>query len=124
MSSLADTSGRADAQEVRAGVSVRIVTAYAVGVALLLGVVELQPKAGADAALLAPPWSSSAATAALVARADGDIVGATRWPFVIVARPRSPRFTAAAYAHGAWFVFDPGVLAGCRQSPPATAVSQ
>ncbi len=120
---MTDISGRPDVPGSGAGISVRVVAAYAIGVALLLGLVELQPRTGADVAVLAPPWSSPSSAAAIVAGADGDIVGGTRWPFVIVAHARTSQFVAAAYAKGAWFVFDAGVLAGCRQ-PKAGAAPQ
>ena len=83
--------------------------------------IELQPKVGADAAVLTPPWSAPGGAALVVAAADGDVVGGTRWPFVIIAHPRSARFTATAYARGAWFVFDAGLIAGCRPSNDVAA---
>jgi len=91
---------------------------------MVLGLIELQPKAGADVAVLAPPWSGPGAAAVMVAAADGDIVGATRFPFIIVAHPRSSRFVARAYARGAWLVFDAGLIAGCRLSGEAAAQYQ
>ncbi len=102
-------------------VSGRVVVAYAVFVAALLGLAELQPKAGGDIAVLAAPWSAPARAGAIVAAADGDIVGGTRFSFLIVARSASPRFAATAYAHGAWLVFDAGLIAGCRVPTGATA---
>ena len=97
-----------------ARLSSRVVGAYAVFIALLLGLVELQPRAGGDMAVLAAPWSSPARAGQIVAGAGGDIVGGTRFSFLIVARSGSPRFAATAYAHGAWLVFDAGLIAGCR----------
>ena len=88
---------------------------------MLLGLIDVQPTAGADVAVLASPWSGPGRAALIAAAADGDIVGATRFSFIIVAHPRSSRFTARAYAHGAWFVFDAGLIAGCRLSGEAAA---
>jgi hypothetical protein len=82
---------------------------------------DAQPRAGADIAVLAPPWSGPSRAAVIAAASDGDIVGGTRFAFIIVAHPRSPRFVAEAYAHGAWLVFDAGLIAGCRLSGAATA---
>ena len=118
MSSMAHISDGRDARDARTGVSRRAVAIYALGILLLLGLVELQPRTGADAAVLVSPWSPAPAAAAIIAGADGDIVSATRWPFIIIAHPRSSQFATAAYARGAWFVFDAGVLAGCRLKSP------
>ena len=98
-----------------------IVGAYAAFILTLLGVVEAQPRAGADIAVMAPMWSGPGRAAVIAAAADGDIVGATRFPFIIVAHARSPHFVAKAYAHGAWLVFDAGLIAGCRLSGEAAA---
>ncbi len=102
-------------------VSVRGIVAYAAFVMVVLSLVELQPKADADVAVLVPPWSGPGRAAVVAARADGDIVGATRFSFILVAHPRSPVFTARAYANGAWLVFDAGLIAGCRLSGEAAA---
>ena len=91
-----------------------IVMSYALGLVCVLGLVELQPRAGTEVAVLVSPWSSPARAATLAAQANGDVVGGTRWPFIIVARPRDARFVANAYARGAWLVFDAGLIAGCR----------
>ncbi len=99
----------------------RVAGLYAVFVLLVLGLIELQPRAGADVALLAAPWSAPGRAALIAASADGDVVSATRWPFVIIAHPRARHFTASAYAHGAWLVFDAGLIAGCRP-PRGTAL--
>jgi len=100
----------------------RIVFAYAVFVVAVLGLIDVQPRAGADVAVLAPLWSPAGRAAVIAAAADGDIVGGTRFSFLVVAHPRSPRFIAEAYAHGAWLVFDAGLIAGCRL--PAQAAAQ
>jgi hypothetical protein len=96
-----------------------MVAAYAAGVALVLGVIELQPRPDADAAVLVSPWAPPSRAAAVAAMANGDVISATRWPFLIIAHARSTHFADAAYAHGAWLVFDAGLIAGCR--PPKAA---
>ncbi len=98
-----------------------IAFAYAAFIAAVLGLMDVQPRAGADVAVLAPPWSGPGRAAIIAAAGDGDIVGGTRFSFIVVAHPRSPRFVAEAYAHGAWLVFDAGLIAGCRSSGEAAA---
>jgi hypothetical protein len=102
-------------------VSIRLVGAYFAFVLGILGLIELQPKPGGDAAIVTAPWSAPGRAALIAAAADGDFVSATRFSFVLIAHPRSAHFTATAYAKGAWLVFDAGLLAGCRPQNDAAA---
>jgi hypothetical protein len=95
--------------------------AYAAFVVAVLSLIEVQPRAGADVAVLVSPWSGPGRAAIVAAAGDGDMVAGTRFPFIVVAHPRSARFVAQAYAHGAWFVFDAGLVAGCRSPGEAAA---
>ncbi len=106
---------------IRSSRSSLIVFTYAALVVAVLALMDVQPRAGADVAVLAPPWSGPSRAAIIAAVADGDIVGGTRFSFIVVAHPRSPRFMAEAYAHGAWLVFDAGLIAGCRSPGEAAA---
>ena len=113
-----DEAGPSLARPGRVG---RVVGVYAIFILILLLLIEAQPRAGADVAVMAPMWSGPGRAAVIAAGADGDIIGATRFPFIIVAHARSSHFTARAYAQGAWLVFDAGLIAGCRLSGEAAA---
>jgi hypothetical protein len=77
--------------------------------------VYFMPRPDSDVAVLVSPFASHAAAVNTVARADGLIVDAGRWPFIVLARPAADgaAFPARLYKAGALIVFSPGIMAGC-----------
>ncbi len=78
----------------------------------------LQPAADrGQFAVIAPPWYSLRQTAALVARAGGQIVGAGGLDNVMIAHSDQAAFSGEIYRAGAWLVLDPLLLRGCLDLP-------
>ncbi len=78
-----------------------------------LSALEAEPRETSDVAAVFPPWLSSAAAFAGVAKAGGDVVRAGVLPTILVAHGDDPGFPARLHEAGAWLVLDPFALGGC-----------
>jgi hypothetical protein len=84
---------------------------------LLMGLmVYASPRSGGSVAVIASPFAKNLTSAAIVVRAGGAFEDSALHGQIIIARSDNPRFISALYASGAFFVFNPRLLAGCR--PP------
>ncbi len=81
---------------------------------VVLVAVALSPPANGPVAVFVSPWGGSAAE--IVARADGRLVAAGGFPWVVIANSDGTGFVQRLYDAGAWLVSDPRLAVGCRAS--------
>ncbi|ESQ81327.1 hypothetical protein AEYBE204_03015 [Asticcacaulis sp. YBE204] len=85
----------------------------------LLGLVVngLSPQPGDSVAVLASPFAPPQTTGHVVARSGGWFEATTLSGHIVVARSTDRQFINTLYTNGAWLVFNPRVLTGCRPNP-------
>ncbi|OYW80348.1 MAG: hypothetical protein B7Z26_06615 [Asticcacaulis sp. 32-58-5] len=82
---------------------------------LVMGLlVYASPRSDRSVAVIASPFIKDLSAAAVVVRAGGVFEDSAVRGRVIIAQSDNPRFISALYASGAFFVFNPRLLAGCR----------
>jgi hypothetical protein len=90
------------------------VAGYGMLVVAVLLATWLSPVPRSDVAILVWPGQEARFEGVNLHRSGGDMIARSRWPNLIIARPNRPDFIARAYQHGAIFVFNPAVIAGCQ----------
>lgn len=94
----------------------RIVAVNAAVIALVL-LMTIAVPTGSTVAVVVAPWGGTEAALAVVAAADGTLIGSTRADWVVIARGQDNRFVSRLRRAGAWIVLNHAPIAGCLRSP-------
>lgn len=86
---------------------------YAACVMAVLVAVWLTPRADGNLAILVWPDQSALIDPLQLHRTGADLIGQSRYPFLLIARPNRPDAVARLYENGAILVFNPRFLNAC-----------